>query len=505
MMKRLICLALVCLGAPLRADVTPAVFFTDNAVLQRDKPLPIWGTAAAGERVSVTFAGQTASSTADAHGQWLVRLAPIPATVTPSTLVIKGNNTVTLGNILVGEVWLASGQSNMEFSVRGTQDAVLDIPSSAGFPLIRHIKIGQKVADSPITTATGKWEVAGPKTTGNFTAVGYFFALDIYQILRVPVGIINSSWGGSRIEAWMDPATIKSAPSFASITTSWAKIIADYPVTKIKYDADLAKWQQEQTAAKAANQPFTKRPPGPVWGGLRGPGHFDTPSGLYNGMINPLVPYALRGALWYQGESNTGNPAYAAYFSAMITGWRRQFGQDDFSFYWVQLANYKGAEPQGTEWAFLREAQTKTLALPFSGQAVIIDLGNVRDIHPRNKRDVGRRLARLALKRDYGINVADIGPLFAKAVRDGAAFRISFTEINGGLIAPQNELGGFELAGADKIFHAAEARIDGDTIVVSNTGITDPVAVRYAWRNAPLAGLFNKEGLPAVPFRTDNW
>lgn len=504
MRNTLLCLALLGLGASVRADVTPAPLFTDNAVLQRDKPVPVWGKADAGEKVSVSFAGQTVSTTADAAGQWRVDLAPLPANAAPAELVIKGNNTITLANIVVGEVWLGSGQSNMEWVVKNTYDAAIDVPASADFPLIRHIQIAKKVSEKPLTTAAGKWQVAGPDTTGNFTAAGYYFARDLYQLLHIPVGIIHSSWGGTPVESWIDAEAYKTVPTEAAkVQERWTKVLADYPANKAKFDANVAALKAEEAAAKAANQPFTKKIP-PAWSGPQGPGHQNTPAGLNNGMIAPLVPYALRGAIWYQGESNAGRAnEYRALFSAMITGWRAQFGQGDFPFFWVQLSSFQS--PTATEWGFLREAQTQTLALPATGQAVTIDIGDVKDIHPRNKKDVGRRLARLALARTYGFKIADSGPVFAKAERAGAGFRVSFTEINGGLRTPLFALGGFELAGEDKVFKPAEAVIEKDTVLVTSAAVPAPVAVRYAWRNAPVAGLFNQEGLPAVPFRTDTW
>lgn len=500
----LTCLALLCLGAHARADVIPAALFTDNAVLQRDKPIPVWGKASPGEKVTVTFAGQTASASADAAGKWSVTLAALAARTEGSDLVIQGNNTVTLANVVVGEVWLASGQSNMEWVVNNTFDKAIDIPASARFPLIRHIKIKKTVAESPADTVPidrNTWQVAGPATTGGFTAVGYYFAKDIHELTGVPVGIIGSNWGGTPVESWIDNEAYNTAgQAAAKVKERWAKVLAEYPEKKAKFDADLAAWKEEQAAAKAANQPFTKQQPRAPGG----PGHQNTPSGLYNAMISPLVPYALRGAIWYQGESNAGRAReYRDLFSSMITGWRAKFGQGDFPFYWVQLANYQS--PTDTAWAFLREAQTQTLALPATGQAVIVDIGDVRDIHPRNKKDVGRRLARLALARDYGFKIVDSGPVFAKAEREGAGFRVSFTEAHGGLIAPLNTLAGFELAGEDKVFKPAEAKIEKDTVLVTSAEVAEPVAVRYAWRNAPLAGLFNKEGLPAVPFRSDTW
>ncbi|MBC8040090.1 MAG: sialate O-acetylesterase, partial [Opitutaceae bacterium] len=348
----LTCLALLGLGASLRADVVPAPLFTNNAVLQREKPIPVWGTADAGEKVSVTFGGQTVATTADAAGKWRVDLPAQPANATPADLVIAGKNTVTLANVVVGEVWLASGQSNMEWSINNTFDKAIDVPASAKFPLIRHIKIKKTVADSPASTAAidrNTWEVAGPATTGNFSAVGYYFAKDLYELLNVPVGIIGSNWGGTPVESWISAEAYQSVPAEAAkVTERWTKVLADYPANKAKFEADFATWKEEQAAAKAANQPFTKRAPNAP----QGPGHPNTPMGLNNAMIAPLVPYALRGAIWYQGESNAGRASeYRALFSAMITGWRSQFAQGDFPFYWVQLANF--SSPTATEWAFL--------------------------------------------------------------------------------------------------------------------------------------------------------
>ena len=505
MRNTLLCLALLCIGAHACANVVPAPLFTNNAVLQRDKPVPVWGTADAGEKVTVTFAGQSVETTTDTAGKWRVNLAPLPANASPADLVIKGNNTLTLTNVVVGEVWLASGQSNMEWVVKNTYDAALDVPASANYPLIRHIKIKKTVSDTAATTVPVEkdtWQVAGPATTGDFTAVGYYFALDVYRLLNVPVGIIGSNWGGTQIEPWISPATLAANPAFAVVGERWNKGVAEYPARVKQYETDLAAWTTERDAAKTAGTPFTKKIPGKPGDPAVSP---QKPSVLNNAMINPLVPYALRGALWYQGESNTGRAnEYHSLLSALITDWRAQFGQGDFPFYWVQLANFQN--PVGTDWAFLREAQTQTLALPNTGQAVIVDIGNVRDIHPRNKQAVGHRLARLALARDYGFKtIPDSGPVFAKAEREGAGYRVSFTATTGGLIAPLNELVGFELAGEDKVFKPATAVIENDTVLVTSAEVTAPVAVRYAWRNAALAGLFNKEGLPAVPFRTDTW
>ncbi|MCU0791691.1 MAG: sialate O-acetylesterase [Opitutaceae bacterium] len=505
-------LAAFALCAVARADITLAPLFTDHAVLQCGKPVPIWGTADVGETVRVTFLDQTQSTTAGDDGRWRVTLDPLVARSEPATLTVVGKNTVTLTDILVGEVWLASGQSNMGWIVRNTFDADLDVPASTN-PLIRHVKIQQTVADAPATTVAidrSIWETASPATTANFTAVGYYFAREIQAHLGVPVGIINSSWGGTPAEAWTDPDTLARNPAFAYVAAAWADTLAAYPEKNLRYIADLAAWESARDAAKSDGQPFNK----PALNAPAGPGHRSTPSGLYNAMIHPLVPYALRGAIWFQGENNANRQPerYHELFSALITGWRARFGQGDFPFYWAQLSSFgyfptnnNTANGDATNWAVLREAQTKTLALPATGQAITIDVGHHTDIHPRNKRAVGQRLARLALNRDYGIKLQDSGPTFDKAVIDGATFRVSFTQVGGGLTTPFRELTGFEIAGADRVFHPATAAINGATVVVSSPTVTDPVALRYSWRNAPLGGLFNQSGLPAVPFRTDAW
>jgi sialate O-acetylesterase len=495
------------------ADVVPAFVFSDNAVLQRDKPLPVWGTADAGEKVSVSFSGKTASATADAAGKWRVELPPLPANLVPTDLVIKGKNTVTRTNILVGEVWLASGQSNMEMMVRESYEAALEIPGSARFPMIRHFKTESKLSQIPQTTGGGSWKVAGPDTTGDFTAIGYYFARSLYENLNVPVGIINSTRGASNIRGWMDPGALKNDPTISDIAKSWAEIwaknVAGYPAEKAKLDAAIAKWEADKAAAEAAGKPFTTPRVREWWGGLAGgPNDQGQPAGLYNGMIHPFVPYALRGVIWYQGEGNNGqHDSYSRLFPAMIKGWRTQFGQGDFPFYWAQLAAHD--KPTGTMWAYFREAQNKTLSLPNTGQAMTIDVGDSGNIHPGRKQEVGRRLARIALARTYGQKIIDSGPIFKEAIREGAGYRVTFTETGGQhrLSSMQNDVGGFELAGADKVFKPAKAVLSNDrtTVLVTSDQVPEPVAVRYAWRDFPNAGLYNREGLPAVPFRSDDW
>jgi len=527
---RRLCLALLSVAAA-RADVVLAPLFTDHAVLQRDKPLPVWGTADAGEKITVKFRGQTAGTTAAADGRWTVLLEPLPAAATGAELIVTGKNTVTLADVVVGEVWLCSGQSNMEFTVEarpGTWQANTRVANAAAeiaaarYPLIRHVRIEQTVAAAPAATVkTSGWIAAAPETVGGFTAVGYFFARDVFQKLGVPVGLVHASWGGTPVEAWMSPAALASAPAFAVVGERWAQNLAGYPAAKAKFDADLAAWKAAEADARAAPAPAAKpgakaAPPTPLALFLkanprprapRGPGDPWTPAGLFNGMINPLLPYALRGAIWYQGESNADRAAeYRALFAATIAAWRAHFGQGDFPFYWVNLANFKNAgDPTGRSYAFLREAQTQTLALPETGQALALDIGNPDDIHPTNKQDVGRRLALLAKNRVYGITGADTGPTFLAAGREGGALRVTFTHAGDGLVAHDRPVQALELAGADRVFHPATAKIVRDTLLVSAPAVKEPVAVRYAWTNAPAANLYNGSGLPAVPFRSDAW
>ena len=528
---RTLALTLLGLGAALaRADVTLAPLFTDGAVLQRDKRVPIWGKAGAGEKVTVTFAGQKHFATPAADGGWIVLLEPMPASAEGSDLVVTGKNTLTLRDVVVGEVWLCSGQSNMEWPVSRARDAQKEI-AAANFPLVRHIRIEHVVADAPADTVpTGAWKRATPETAGAFTAVGYFFARDLHERLAVPVGLVHSSWGGTPIEAWMSPAALASDPAFAVVRERWQRTLAEFPANKAAYDARLAEWTQREAEAKRslparatpAAPPRTKAKAGAPEGissheewlrrnprprAPRGPGDSWTPSGLFNAMINPLLPYGLRGVLWYQGESNADRASeYHALFRTMITTWRAHFGQDELAFYWVSLANFEApGDATKRSYAFLREAQTKTLAVPNTGQALAIDIGDPKDIHPTNKQEVGRRLALLAKNRVYGLTCDDTGPTFAGAVREGRALRVRFTHASGGLLARDKPPQALELAGADRVFHPADGKIEGETLVATSAKVREPVAVRYAWTNAPEANLYNGAGLPAVPFRSDDW
>ena len=445
-----------------------APLFQDRAVLQREKPVPVWGRATPGEHVSVSFAGQTVGATAGSDGRWIAVLAPLAENASGSDLTVSGKATVTLHDVVVGEVWLCAGESNMEFAVDdgGTsyrvENAAAEV-AAARFPLIRHFKVARQASASPMASASGEWSACTPATVGRFTAAGYFFAREIFTRLGTPVGIVNSTWGGTPIEAWMSPAALAAFPGFSN----------GHP------------------AAGADSRG------GDPW----------APGSLFNGMIQPLLPYAIRGTVWYQGESNVGRASlYAAQFPVLISSWRSHFGGGDFPFLWVQLANFSPpAQRQGDQWAYLREAQSRALSLPSTGQAVTIDIGELGSMFPKNKREVGRRLALIAKAMVYSIPVEHSGPVPSRATPEGPAIRVQFQFADEGLTASGKPLQSFEVAGPDRVFHSAGATIRGDTVVVRSPAVAQPTAVRYAWRNAPEANLYNGAGLPAAPFRSDDW
>ena len=503
-MRPFIYLALLFTPLALFADVQPASVFTDHLVLQRDRPIPVWGQANAGERVRVSFAGAERQTTALQDGTWRVTLPAQAANAEGRALEIAGENRIVLQDVLVGEVWLVSGQSNMEWRLSATFDADLDISSASAFPSVRHFKVARQVALSPQTNVKSDhgWAVSSAET-GDFSAVAHYFARELSLHLDVPVGIVDSSWGGSAIEPWMTPQALQQDPAWPRVDERWKKMIDDYPDKKQAFDAALAEWETRRDAANAAGESFSeRRPRGPANQNAR-----DYPSNLYHGMIHGLAPIELQGVLWYQGESNANRPdEYQTLFPSLIRDWRAVFDDEELEFYWVQLASYDArTHPDDRKWAYLREAQTQALELPKTGDVVTLDIGDVNDIHPRNKLDVGRRLARLALNRVYGFDIADQGPTFVSAQQEADGIRVTFEATEGKLRTPSAELLGFEIAGEDRDFAPAQATIEGDTVFLQNPAVNDPVAVRYAWKNAPPGGLFNEAGLPARPFRTDDW
>jgi len=613
--------------------------FTDNMVLQRDQKDAVWGWAKPGEKVSVTLAGQAADAVAGADGKWKVLLPALPAGG-PHTMTVAGPETVTLQNVLIGDVWLCSGQSNMEWVVANSNNPEKEI-AAANFPQIRSLTLNHVTAAEPQATFSGSgWQVCSPQTVGGFTAVGYFFGRKLNEELKVPIGLIHSSWGGTIAEAWASKEGLaplqdfnaamedlerqsKASPNGTSPQEEWLtkndkgtaggwsdELFADSAWTTANQplqwthsgvaeleNLDGVAWFRRSLEVPAdaagkeavlhlggiddedtvwlngqkigATEGFQKHRVYPVpagllkkgensiairvidingGGGLTGPaevmklavagspplslagawrykigadfietGAFpkradsnpNIPTVLYNAMISPLLPYGLKGAIWYQGESNADRAIqYRKVLPAMIRDWRKAFGQGDFPFYIVQLANFmpRAPLPGESKWAELREAQAFTAKnVPNSGLAVAIDIGDAADIHPRNKQDVGNRLALEALAKTYGKNIVSTGPDFKEAKTEGTTIRLNFTNVGGGLVARGGTLKGFAIAGADKKFVWADAKIDGASILVSSPQVAAPVAVRYAWADNPEATLFNQEGLPAIPFRTDDW
>ncbi|MBI3830588.1 MAG: sialate O-acetylesterase [Planctomycetes bacterium] len=472
-------------------------------VLQRGVKIPVWGKAEAGDEVTVTFSKQSVKATADKDGKWKAELEPLEAGG-PFELTVAGKNTLTLKNVLVGDVWICSGQSNMEFAMSGAINAA-DEAAKADFPQIRHIKVPRVTALEPKDNIpTAKWDVCTPQTVPNFTAVGYFFARELHQELKVPIGLIHTSWGGTPAEAWTSREALEAEADLKIYNERADKMAEDFPKQKENYEKVLEKWKAAAEKAKADGKPEPKKPTAPA----EPDKNPHRASVLYNGMLKPLVPGAFKGVIWYQGESNAGRSyQYRKLFPTMIQDWRKQWGAGDFPFLFVQLANFMARKPEPAEsgWAELREAQTMTLSLPKTGMAVIIDIGDEKDIHPKNKQDVGKRLALAAQAIAYGKDLEFSGPLYDSMAVENNAIRLKFKHLGGGLEAKGGDLKGFQIAGEDKKWAWAQAKIDGETIVVSNEKVEKPAAVRYAWADNPECNLYNKAGLPASPFRTDDW
>lgn len=511
-------IALPFVGAStLQADVHVSPLFSDGAVLQRGMAVPVWGTADAGEAVTVTLNGKTAKVTADTSGNWSLKL-PELAAGGPFDLTIAGKNTLVVHDVAVGEVWVASGQSNMQFPLQtfNPKDPVYGPKAqqeiaAVNDPLIRMFNVVRKVSPDKavdnVTGPEGSWKAATPENAGQFSAVGYYYARELRRKLNVPVGIIHSSWGGTPVAAWTSQSVMAANPTFKVVLDNWEKKLATYPEDKKTYEEQMVTWKQAADAAKAEGKPAPKKPEEPM-----GPTHHYRPGTLFNGMLNPLIPYGIKGAIWYQGESD-GYPdtalRYRTLFPAMIQDWRARWNQGSFPFLFVQLANFQTpqASPSEGGWGLIREAQLLSLSTPNTGMASAIDLAdpeNPKDVHPHNKVEVGRRLSLIAFATVYGEKVSSYsGPLYSGVKFAGKEARLSFTHVDGGLAAKGEKLNGFAIAGNDHRFVWADARIDGDAVVVSSPEVVEPVAVRYGWAMNPIGNLVNKDGLPASPFRTD--
>ena len=477
--------------------------FTDHAVLQREAAVPVWGwDSRPGSTVTVSYRGQKKEARVNASGLWRADLDAMAASGEGADLNVTGSSAVTLHDVVVGEVWLASGQSNMEFSLNNSR-GFAEEKARAANPLIRHLRIEHSPADLPVgRVGTGGWQSASPETIGGFSAVGYFFARYLAEKLQVPVGIIHASWGGTPIESWVPEPVLRTTRGWPAYNAAWQEALKVFPQRYAEQPALEAAWHQAEEDFRAHGKPITMEWPRPPMG----PGSAYAPGRLFNGMITPLAPYALRGALWYQGESNVGHhDDYRELLPALIQAWRATWPQGDFPFLVVQLPNFADKNPAGRAWAELREAQESARHLPATAMAVTIDVGEAENIHPTNKQPVGERLALIALHQIHDqLALEWSGPMVQSVRPEGSGLRVVFIHADG-LTAHTTPPAGFELAGADKIFHAATARVEGDSVLVSAAEIPVPIAVRYAWTNSPDVSLYNSAGLPAAPFRSDDW
>ncbi|MEQ1606610.1 MAG: sialate O-acetylesterase [Pyrinomonadaceae bacterium] len=618
----------------IQAKVTLPHIFSDNLVLQRETAIPVWGWANAGEKITVSLNAQDVSAIADGNGKWSLKLKPEKAGG-PFEVIVEGENTINIRNVLVGEVWLCAGQSNMEWTVGQSINAEQEL-TAANNSLIRHIKISKTINTIPQQDFDdGAWLVSNPVNTKEFSGIGYFFARHLYQKLKVPIGLINASWGGTNIETWISREGFESSDEFREMISHYPKVdLAELGRKKIggkleqieklqgvkvndfnsdaflKMDFDDSRlpaldlpglWESqslgefdgvvwlrkvvtlssEQSKRRASidlakiddndvtyvngveigktsqwdacrkyqipsgvlkegkNQIVVKVTDtgggGGIYGetaelkmvlgeeniALNGQWKFQVesiqsgtnvnsfPSLAYNAMIDPIIQYGFRGAIWYQGESNAGRAyQYRKAFPLLINDWRQRSANPTFPFYFVQLATFKttGNSNQGSDWAELREAQTMTLKVPNTGMVVTTDIGNPKDIHPTNKQEVGRRLAAIALNRTYKKRIIDSGPAFKSMKIDGKKIVLTFDNIGGGLTTTGENVGGFEIAGSNQVFHEAIGIIQGNRIIVSAEKVALPLAVRFGWiGDASACNLFNQEGFPAVPFRSDDW
>lgn len=500
-----------------QADVRLPHYFADNMMIQRDQPVSVCGWAAPGEVVKVTLAGKEASATADANGRWALKLAALKEGEN-LTLMVAGKNTITFKNVLVGDIWLCSGQSNMEATMHNY--ATIDDIKKADFPHIRLIKIKhtQSAYLEEDVVADPVWQVCTPQTVPGITAVGFYFAREVHQKTGVPIGIVDASWGGTPIEPWTSAESMETVPELKKAVTDRQQAIATYTTNLPKAMEAMDRWIATTKIALAKGTPLTVAPVIPVHPSVDWTGAW---CGMYNAMIHPLTQYPIKGVLWYQGESNHEGDPYYYKMCALIGGWRKQWGLGDFPFYYVQLAKFgygpNDTDPAGGDgWARIFCAQARALRIPHTGMAVIMDTDS--NLHPVNKYDVGLRLSRWALVNEYGQKMEVSGPLFREMKVEGSKIRLFFDHVGAGLMVGKKtgreptvevkdgKLKRFAIAGTDKKWFWAEAVMDGANVVVSSPDVKEPVAVRYAFTQNPEgANLYNKDGLPASPFRTDDW
>jgi sialate O-acetylesterase len=498
MLSLMVALLIAYLPIQLCAQIKLPAIISDNMILQQNSKVALWGWAAPAEVVTITnnWNRKPTTVTTDASGKWQTTITTTKAGG-PYKLTFKASNTIDVNNILFGEVWLASGQSNMEFFVGKTPNPsytgihnYAEVIKDAEHPYIRQIDVPNKVTDSPQTDFKGVWKLCTSKTIDTFSAVAYFFAREINKATGFPVGIINATWGGTPVESWTKKEVLQNDADFVPILERYQKAIEVFPAENEKYKAAFAKWREDTSKTKGA------APRGPM-----GPTHNHSPAKLYNGMIAPVQPYTVKGFIWYQGESNADRAyQYRKLFPAMIANWRSDWQNEKLPFYFVQIS------PHRSQNAEIRDAQLHVYRnVPYTGMAVTTDNGDSLDIHPRNKELVGKRLSLWALRNEYGKkDIITSGPLYKGMNVEGDKIRISF-DFDKGLMAKDGELKEFSIAAEDQVFVPAQAKIEGSTIVVWSDAVRTPKAVRFAWKNIPKPNLYNGADLPASPFRTDNW
>ena len=490
------------LAPVLRAELKLPAIIGDHMVLQQNQSDPIWGWDTPGTKITVSFAGQDYSATAGSDGKWVVKLAPLPANATPRTLTVVGSTKLEVSDVLVGEVWMCSGQSNMGFTLARDWNGDLEA-AAAKLPNLRLISIPRVGTQELLKDFKGQWQPSTTAAALNFSALGFLYGRYLHEILNVPVGLIDNSWGGSAAEAWVRRSSLENNPRFKQLLAAAVKREAELLPDQGKAELDklMADWKAACLKAGATNPPW--QPENWLAGKSR-------PGNIFAGVLHPTLGYGIKGVIWYQGESNAERAyEYGSLFPFMIEQWRQEWGQGDFPFYWVQLANYKAEQtnPGESGWAELRETQTKTMQLKNTGQAVIIDLGEGKDIHPRNKHDVAARLVRWALVKDYGMKLPYRSPEFKRVAFTGNKALVTF-DCFGSKLRPFGvaEPRGFAICGADQVWHWATGTMVGtDQVQVSSPAVAAPLAVRSAWADNPVCNLFSNDGLPVTPFRTDDF
>ncbi len=490
------------------AELKLATIFSDHMVLQCDKPLTVWGWADPDESVTVSFGGQSKSVITSVNGKWFLKLDPSKASAKSQELIARGKEgrKVIVKDVLVGEVWFGSGQSNMAMAVGSANNFEAE-KAAANLPLIRYYSEASLPADKPQAKGKGKWEICSPESVRRFSATLYFFGREIHREVGVPVGLVTASAGATHIESWLSAEVQSSDPDTKGEYEAQLKAWVGFDEAKFKadYEKKLAAWKFAFSMGKSSEKDKPSDPDRMI-AHIKGKGG---PSGLFNARVFNLAPFTLRGIIWYQGESNSGLPGsnqkhlYHKQLSLLVTSWRELWG-DELPFAWVQLPNFTAP---GEGWPRIREAMLKALELPKTGMAITIDIGDEKDIHPKNKQEVGKRLSYWALGTVYGKKVPAIsGPLPTGSTISGNSITVSFKHTNGGLKSINGgPLAGFQIAGADQQWKPAVVEIKGDSVVVTSPLVAQPVSVRYAWKDLPDCSLANGAGLPASPFRTDDW